>query len=208
VTVHYTRSRIQLNGETAELIDLPGAYSLTASTPAESATRDFLLQEGVDTVINVIDASVLSRSLELTLQLVELGLPVVVCLNMIDEAHRKGIRIDDAALAGQLGIPVVETLAAEGVGVHELFQTALQLTRKPTMPRCRFRYHCDTETAITELAAWLKPNLSDQDCLPPRLLAIKLLEGDEHLLGMASASTQERTSAARRQKPVAVQRRK
>ena len=70
------------------------AYSLTASTPAESATRDFLLQEGIDVVINVIDASVLSRSLELTLQLVELGLPVVVCLNMMDEAHRKGIHID------------------------------------------------------------------------------------------------------------------
>jgi ferrous iron transport protein B len=199
VTVHYTRSRIQLNGQTAELIDLPGAYSLTASTPAESATRDFLLQEGIDTVINVIDASVLSRSLELTLQLVELGLPVVVCLNMMDEAHRKGIRIDDGALAGELGVPVVETLAAEGVGVHELFQTALQLARQPTVAACGLRYHWDTETVITDLAAWLEPNLSDQDCLPPRLLAIKLLEGDEHLLGMASAATQERTSAARKE---------
>ena len=199
VTVHYTRSRIQLNGETAELIDLPGAYSLTASTPAESATRDFLLQEGLDTVINVIDASVLSRSLELTLQLVELGLPVVVCLNMIDEAHRKGIRIDGAALAGELGVPVVETLAAEGVGIHELFRTALRLATKPTVAACGLRYHCDTELVITDLAAWLEPNLTDQDCLPPRLLAIKLLEGDEHLLGMASAAVQERTSAARQE---------
>ncbi len=136
VTVHYTRSRVQLNGQTAELIDLPGTYSLTASTPAESATRDFLLQEGIDTVINVIDASVLSRSLELTLQLVELGLPVVVCLNMMDEAHRKGIRIDGGALAGELGVPVVETVAAEGVGIHELFQTALQLARKSAVPAC------------------------------------------------------------------------
>jgi ferrous iron transport protein B len=199
VTVHYTRSRIQLNGQSAELIDLPGAYSLTASTPAESATRDFLLQEGIDTVINVIDASVLSRSLELTLQLVELGLPVVVCLNMMDEAHRKGIRIVGASLAGELGVPVVETLAGEGVGIHELFQTALQLARKPTVAACGLRYHCDTETVITDLAAWLEPNLTHQDCLPPRLLAIKLLEGDEHLLGMASAATQERTSAARKE---------
>src|SRR6185436_7372834 len=115
VTVHYTRSRIQLHGEIAELIDLPGTYSLTASTPAESATRDFLLQEEIDAVINIIDASVLSRSLELTLQLVELGLPVAVCLNMMDEAHRKGIRIDSKALASELGVPVVETVAAEGV---------------------------------------------------------------------------------------------
>ena len=199
MTVHYTRSRIQLHGEIAELIDLPGTYSLTASTPAESATRDFLLQEEIDAVINIIDASVLSRSLELTLQLLELGLPVAVCLNMMDEAHRKGIRIDSRELAKDLGVPVVETVAAEGLGVHELFQTALQLASQSAVPACGLRYHCDTETVITDLAAWLEPNLSDQDCLPPRLLAIKLLEGDEHLLSMASAATRERTSEARQE---------
>jgi ferrous iron transport protein B len=199
VTVHYTRSRIQLHGEIAELIDLPGTYSLTASTPAESATRDFLLQEEIDAVINIIDASVLSRSLELTLQLVELGLPVVVCLNMMDEAHRKGIHIDSGNLATELGVPVVETVAAEGVGVHELFQTALHLASNPAVPACGLRYHCDTETVITDLSTWLEPNLTDQHCLPPRLLAIKLLEGDEHLLGMANAATQKRTSAARQE---------
>ena len=199
VTVHYTRSRIQLHGEIAELIDLPGTYSLTASTPAESATRDFLLQEEIDAVINIIDASVLSRSLELTLQLVELGLPVVVCLNMMDEAHRKGIHIDSGELASQLGVPVVGTVAAEGVGIHELFETTLQLASNPAVPACGLRYHYDTETVITDLSAWLEPNLTDQHCLPPRLLAIKLLEGDEHLLGMASAATQERTSEARQE---------
>ena len=199
VTVHYTRSRIQLHGEIAELIDLPGTYSLTASTPAESATRDFLLKEEIDAVINIIDASVLSRSLELTLQLVELGLPVVVCLNMMDEAHRKGIHIDRGELASELGVPVVGTVAAEGVGVHELFQTALHLASNPAVPECGLRYHCDTETVITDLSAWLEPNLTDQHCLPPRLLAIKLLEGDEHLRGMASAATRERTAAARQE---------
>ena len=132
------------------------------------------------------------------MQLVELGLPVAVCLNMMDEAHRKGIRIDSRELANDLGVPVVETVAAEGLGVHELFQTALQLASRSAVPACGLRYHYDTETVITDLAAWLEPN-SDQDCLPPRLLAIKLLEGDEHLLGMASAATQERTSEARQE---------
>ena len=129
----------------------------------------------------------------------ELGLPVAVCLNMMDEAHRKGIHIDSGDLASELGVPVVETVAAEGVGVHEVFETVLRLARKPAVPACGLRYHCDTETIITDLSAWLEPNLTDQHCLPPRLLAIKLLEGDEHLLGMASAATQERTSAARQE---------
>ena len=79
------------------------------------------------------------------------------------------------------------------------FKQLCRLARKPAVPACGLRYHCDTETVITDLAAWLEPNLTDQDCLPPRLLAIKLLEGDEHLLGMASAATQERTSAARQE---------
>src|SRR5262245_60055392 len=199
VTVHYIRSRIQLNDQTAELIDLPGTYSLTAFTPAESATRDFLLDGGTDAVINVIDASVLSRSLELTLQLLELGMPVVVCLNMMDEAHRKGIHIDSAALACELGVPVVETVAAEGVGIHSLFQRVLEAAKEPAVQHLGPRYHLDTETAIDNLSAWLAPSLTDRNCLPPRLLAIKLLEGDEHLLSLASASTQERTTVARQQ---------
>jgi len=123
----------------------------------------------------------------------------VVCLNMMDEAHRKGIHIDRGELAGELGVPVVGTVAAEGVGVHELFQTALDLASNPAVPECGLRYHCDTEAVIADLSAWLEPNLTDQHCLPPRLLAIKLLEGDEHLRGMASAATRERTSAARQE---------
>ena len=182
-----------LNSSTYRDLFLDCLYTRRIGDARLSAPR------GIDAVINVIDASVLSRSLELTLQLVELGLPVVVCLNMMDEAHRKGIRIDAEELAGELGVPVVETVAAEGVGVHELFQTALRLASKPAVTTCGLRYHFDTETVITDLAAWLEPNLTDQHCLPPRLLAIKLLEGDEHLLGMASAATKERTSAARQE---------
>ena len=74
----------------------------------------------------------------------ELGLPVVVCLNMMDEAHRKGIHIDSGELASELGVPVVGTVAAEGVGVHELFQTALHLASNPAVSACGLRYHCDT----------------------------------------------------------------
>lgn len=187
-----------MRGQIAELIDLPGAYSLTAGSPAESATRDFLLHEEIDAVINVVDASVLSRSLELTLQLLELGLPVVVCLNMIDEAHRKGIRIDANKLRSELGVPVVETVAAEGLGIHELFEKALEQAGNPPA-ESRLRYHHDTEAVVARLSAWLEPNLTRQGCLPPRLLAIKLLEGDEHLLGLASTAVREHALQARLQ---------
>jgi ferrous iron transport protein B len=197
VTVHFTRTAIQLGHEVAELIDLPGAYSLTASNPAESATRDFLLEGEIGVVVNVIDASVLSRSLELTLQLLELGLPVVICLNMMDEARRKGIHVKRDKLAKALGVPVVETIAVEGVGVHELFRTVFwQPSLQPITPSRACRYQRDTELAIADLASWLEPHLAGEQCLPPRLLAIQLLEGDEHMLGQANAATRERAAAA------------
>jgi len=196
VTVHFTRTTIQLGHEVAELIDLPGTYSLTASNPAESATRDFLIEQEISTVVNVIDASVLSRSLELTLQLLELGLPVVVCLNMMDESRRKGIHVDREKLAEALGVPVVETIAVEGVGVHELFQTVWRPSVRPVTSARSCRYQRDTESAIADLASWLQPNLAGEQCLPPRLLAIKLLEADEHVLGQANAATRERAAAA------------
>ncbi len=197
VTVHYTRSRILLDGSIAELIDLPGIYSLTASSPAESATRDFLLNEEVDVVINVIDASVLSRSLELTLQLLELGVPLVVCLNMTDEAHRKGIRINPLRLSKELGVPITETIAAEGVGIHALFQSTIELNRDSRPLRAGLSYHRDTESVIDDLASLLENTLTDQNQLPARLVAIKVLEGDECCLSRSPVHLRQQIEDAR-----------
>ncbi|MGH7455499.1 MAG: FeoB small GTPase domain-containing protein, partial [bacterium] len=85
-TVSYTISKVRLNGVVAELTDLPGIYSLAASDRAAGAALEYLLHHEVDAIVNVIDASRLSRGLELTLQLLELGHPIVICLNMMDEA--------------------------------------------------------------------------------------------------------------------------
>ena len=90
-TVEYVSSRVYLNGESFELVDLPGIYSLSTPEKEERFTRDYLLRKKPDLVVNIVDSSVLSRSLELTLELLELRLPLVVSLNMIDEAKRKGI---------------------------------------------------------------------------------------------------------------------
>jgi ferrous iron transport protein B len=186
-TVHYTRSRMYLNGTEAELIDLPGIYSLTTSNPAEVASRDFLLSGEVDAVINVIDASQLSRSLELTLQLIDLGLPVVVCLNMLDEARRKGFQISSGKLSTLLGCPVRETIASEGIGIFQLFQTVRQAgSGKQKRVQPRFSWHKDVEEVIQEMVSHLGENLFSLNCVSPRLCAIKLLEADEFFLNQLS----------------------
>jgi len=126
-TVEYTLTKFNLFGQVIELVDLPGTYSLTSFDLAELEARKYLLKGNVDVVINVIDASLLSRSLELTLQLLELKLPMVICLNMIDEAERKGIEIDIEKLSKILGVPVVPTIALKGKGVKELFSMAYKI---------------------------------------------------------------------------------
>lgn len=120
-----------MGGQSLDIIDLPGLYSLTPSNPAEVSSRDFLLAGGWDVLINVLDASQLARSLELTLELKDLGRPMVICLNMMDEATRKGEQIDSAALSSALGAPVVEAVGSRGQGTATTFRKAIQLALDP-----------------------------------------------------------------------------
>ncbi|MBZ5564825.1 MAG: ferrous iron transport protein B [Acidobacteriia bacterium] len=128
-TVEYTRGQARVNGDIINLIDLPGLYSLNSSSPVEAVSRDFLLAEPWDVLINVLDASQLARSLELTLELLDLEAPLVLCLNMMDEAARKGMAIDSAVLAAELGVPVVEATASRGRGIVETLRIALATAR-------------------------------------------------------------------------------
>lgn len=155
-TVEYTYSRARVGGEVVDLFDLPGLYSLTPASPAETCSREFLLGDGWDVLVNVVDASQLARSLDLTLELLDLDAPLVVCLNMMDEAARKGIVIHSPALAEALGVPVVETIAARGQGVVETFRAALEIVRvqPPAHPR-RIAYPPEVEGAIKRLAQTL-----------------------------------------------------
>ena len=199
VTVHYTSGRIRFNGLLSQLIDLPGIYTLTASNPAEHATCAFLLQQSPSAIINVIDTSVLSRSLELTLQLLELGYPTVVCLNMMDEAHRKGIRIDANKLSEMLGAPVIETIAAEGIGIHRLFQETFQMIGRKPASGTGVRFDRDTETIIHELVQHIAKRAELGSRIPPRMLAIRLLEGDLQLADQTLTLPMEQIESARLQ---------
>lgn len=155
-TVEYTHSRARVGCNVFDLYDLPGLYSLNPANPAETCSREFLLGDGWDVLVNVVDASQLARSLDLTLELLDLDAPLVVCLNMMDEAARKGIVIDSPALAEALGVPVVETIAARGQGVVETFRAALEMERaQPPGHLRRIVYAPEVEDAIQQLTQTL-----------------------------------------------------
>ncbi|MBQ6453659.1 MAG: ferrous iron transport protein B, partial [Coriobacteriales bacterium] len=110
-------------GESAEIVDLPGIYSLNAHSLEERISRDFILQEKPDVVIDIVEATNIERNLYLTCQIAELGVPMVVALNMMDEAQKEGDVIDCAVLSKELGVPVVPITAVKGEGVIELMET-------------------------------------------------------------------------------------
>jgi ferrous iron transporter FeoB len=151
-TVEYTRGQARVEGVVVDLVDLPGLYSLTPRNPLEAVARECLLSGQWDVIINVMDASQLARSLELTLELKDLQAPLVVCLNMMDEAARKGILIDSKGLSGALGVPVVETIAARGQGILDSFRAALALSRQ-TLRVCPepFIYAPEVEDTVARL---------------------------------------------------------
>ncbi len=152
-TVEYTHGQARINGTVVDLIDLPGLYSLTPTNPVEAVARECLLSGEWDAIINVIDASQLARSLELTLELKDLEAPMVVCLNMMDEAVRKGILIDSRALSTALGVPVVETIAARGQGILDAFRAALRLSQQSSQVSWQpFIYAPEVEATVEGLA--------------------------------------------------------
>jgi small GTP-binding protein len=150
-TVEYTHGEARVAGEVLELIDLPGLYSLSPTSPVEEVSRDYLLAGDWDVIVNVLDASQLARSLELTLELLDLESPLVVCLNMMDEAARKGMTIDTRALEIALGVPVVEAIAARGRGIIETFRTAQDVASGGGRPHA-FVYAPEAEGILEHLA--------------------------------------------------------
>jgi len=180
-TVKYTVSRVVFEGEEITCVDLPGVYSLTSTDPAELESRKFLLEEEAEVIVQVIDATLLGRSLELTLELMSLERPMVVALNMMDEAARKGITIDAPRLAKLLGVPVVPTIAATGRGLTELLQAAIATGRIGIRPS-EIMFSRDIEQEIADLSDHLDPDHAQALGLPHRFLLVKLLEDDPYLI--------------------------
>lgn len=187
-SVAITQSRVAFAGLHARIVDLPGTYSLTPRDGAEEVTRRYLSEHHADAVIAVVDASVLSRSVELALELLETGLPIVIALNMMDEARRKGIIVDVAALEARLGVPVVPTVATRGEGVVAVALKAMAAakSRRPGIPPV---YDRDIEAALASLLEAAPPRLAETLGVPPRFLAVRLLEADPFLLARLTDDT-------------------
>lgn len=132
-TVEKKEGEIEYEGRTINIVDLPGTYSLTAYSPEEIIARDFIIEQHPDVVINVVDATNLERNLYLTVQILELDVPVVLALNMTDDLHRDGSRINVNLLSQLLGdIPVVQTAANKGRGISQLINNAVRAAKKIT----------------------------------------------------------------------------
>ena len=179
-TVKYTKTRVRFAGQVLDIVDLPGTYSLTSFDLAELEARKYLMKKEADVVVNVVDASLLSRSLELTLQIIELDVPMVLCLNMMDEAERKGVHIKPNVLEDILGIPVVSTVAVKGKGIREVFQAATKTGETQETPE-KIKYSKDVEDVVSNLEKVIADQSAQQN-IPSRLLALKLLENDQQFL--------------------------
>ncbi len=161
---------------TIDLVDLPGTYSLTANSPEELIAREYLLTQRPDVIIAIVDASILERSLYLVAELVQLGLPLVVGLNMLDVAQQNGTLIDTAKLSHELGVPVIDLVAAKNMGVDELIEAALDVVRRAVVPARVPALRSDLETTLAEIESLSAAALPD--AYPLAWAAEKLLEGD------------------------------
>lgn len=189
VTVEKKEGRLKGRKDVA-IMDLPGIYSLSPYTLEEVVARNYLTHERPDVILNLVDASNIERNLYLTTQLLELGIPVVVALNMIDVVKKRGDKIDTAKLSATLGCPVVETAAVKGEGCMAAAEkaAALALTKEPFVPRHTFAQ--PVEEALSSISQLVK-DVVPADSL--RWYAIKLFERDEKVMAgftlSADAST-------------------
>ena len=195
-TVEKAEGTLYFEGYLIDVIDLPGIYSLSTFSIEEVISREYIASERPDVVVNVVDASVLERNLFFTLQLIELGASVVVALNQIDIAAKKGIEIDHEKLAKILGVPVVPTVAIKGTGVYNLLEKAVDITEKRGMKPSKIEYGGEIEERISELAKLIE--LAGFRKYPARWTAIKLLEGDEEIERQINEAAPRISETARR----------
>ena len=174
-TVASARGVCRLEGEEFSLIDVPGAYSLWAQSAEEEVALEAICFGGADAVIAVCDATCLERNLNLVYQILEITPRVVVCVNLLDEARKKGVTVDLAALSRHLGVPVVGACARAGQGVEELLRAARDVVLTAPVPR-RAQYQAAVEEAAAALGRRLSPLL--EGVIDARFAALRLLEGD------------------------------
>jgi ferrous iron transport protein B len=179
VTVEKKEGALRHQGKEIHVVDLPGTYSLTAYSLEEIIARTFIVESVPDVIVDVVDASNLERNLYLAVQLLEMGVKVVIALNMIDVAEGRHIHIDAEALSQLLGVPVVPTNGKKRVGIDRLLDVAIAQAEAPSADQTRIRYGTEVEEELDKIQKKFVSTNGDGGRLSRRWLAMKLLEGDE-----------------------------
>ncbi len=183
VTVEKKIGKVHRRDWEIEVVDLPGIYSLTAYSLEEIVARDFLVNEKPDVVVDIVDASNLDRNLYLAVQFKELGVPLIIALNMMDVAASRGIVIDTKGLSELLGVPVIPTVARSSTGLNELLDAVIEAAQNehqwhPDL----ISYGRDINQALDEIEGVFLKTRPQDDKYARRWLALKCLEGDEQIL--------------------------
>ncbi len=182
VTVDRKEGEKVVNGKDVTLVDIPGTYSLTAYSMEELVARSELSLGMVDAVVDIADASALERNLVLTVQMMEMGMPVVLACNMMDEARKAGVHIDMKKLSQKLGVPVMPLVARTGEGAEDILETAVKLAAKGRLEPLRISYGREIDNALKVLEQRLASEKVLTDLYHPRWTATKLLEGDSEVI--------------------------
>lgn len=193
VTVDSKTARVNYEGYTIEIVDLPGTYSLSAFSPEEKFVRNYIVDEKPDYVINVIDATSLERNLYLTTQLLEIEQPTILALNMFDEFRMSGDRLNTSKLGQLFALPVIPTVGRRGQGVAQIFDKIINYRAKA--PR-----HIVYNHEIERLVERVTEEISEQNhtSYPDRYAAIKLVEGNEDILPISTGQREQLEKASRK----------
>lgn len=179
VTVEKKSGEYQFLGKRFSVVDLPGTYSLESDDDSvsldEKVARDYVASRKADLIINILDASNIERNLYLTSQLLEMRVPMILVLNMMDAVKKRGIKIDTTELSRQLNCPVISIIAATGQGLNELFHLINTVCHNPSVPTLQVDYHASIESAVAELVPLVQSRAQTCDL---RWFALRLLEND------------------------------
>ncbi|WFS61230.1 ferrous iron transport protein B [Pseudodesulfovibrio thermohalotolerans] len=200
VTVEKKVGHIHMGEDSIELVDLPGTYSLTAYTQEELVARNFLVDDRPQAVIDIMNADALERNLYLAVQILELGVPLVLGLNMMDEVRKSGKRIDSARLAALSGCTVIETVARSGHGAKELLASTLEVAKNQTgeWTPLNISYGPDLDPVLGKMEKIIEEAKFLTDKAPARWTGIKYLERDEDVIvkgRMANTALSEQLEA-------------
>ena len=199
VTVEKKVGSYAFHGQIYDLVDLPGVYMIGAvgrGAEDERVARDYVLSGEAKVVVDIVDASNLERNLYLTAQLCELGVPIVVVLNMVDLAERGGVAIDATALSRALGCPVVPFVASRGLGAEDLKTAVAEAVSAARAPRLRPDHTASVRAGVADLAPKLVTEAA-RSGIPADWLALKLIEGDDRAEALAAGRLDAEIAAAR-----------